>query len=537
MMLRNRSKLKQLTGMAALLWGALGFSLARAQVKTDAGLVEGLPADASGIRAFKGIPFAAPPIGDLRWKAPQPAAPWTGVRQAVEFGPRAMQGPIYSDMIFRDAGPSEDCLYLNVWTPSKTGADKLPVMVWIYGGGFQAGSSSEPRQDGAILAKKGVVIVSMNYRLGLFGFFAHPGLAAENSNGATGNYGLMDQIAALQWVKRNIAAFGGDPHNVTIFGESAGSEATFSLMASPMAHGLFQRAIGQSGSFAHSAAEKSSAKMSRSKAEARGVAFATAAGAASIEELRQKPAAQLLKLALSQQNDEWKPVIDGSVLPDDPNEIFSTGRQNDVPLLVGWTADEMRAYRTFGDKRPTAETFRETVRQKYGDDTAALLKLYPATSDKEAVRSAGDLADDRSTCFAIWKWLELQGETGHSPIYHYSFDHTVPVEPGRIINGAPATATDIGAVHASDIGYVFAAFDSAPMVPWKNEDRRVSDTMMTYWTNFARTGNPNGPGIPNWPEYNDKTNFAVMHLDTASKSSPASHRDRYKFLDAYGVRK
>jgi para-nitrobenzyl esterase len=530
----HRSKLNQLTGAAIFLWITLGFTPVVAQIKIDTGLVEGLPVDAAGVRAFKGLPFAAPPIGELRWKAPQPVAPWTGVRKAVEFGPRAMQGPIYSDMVFRDAGPSEDCLYLNVWTPAKTADGKLPVMVWIYGGGFQAGASSEPRQDGAILARKGVVVVSMNYRLGLFGFFAHPGLAAETDNGATGNYGIMDQIAALQWVKRNIAAFGGDPHNVTIFGESAGSESVFILMASPMARGLFQRAIGQSGSFAHSE-EKASDKMSRSKAEKRGVAFATTAGAASLGELRKKPAAELLKLALSKEEYKCNPVIDGAVLPEDPNEIYAASRQNDVPLLAGWTADEVRAYRTFGDQRPTAETFRETARKKYGDAAGQFLKFYPATSDTEAVRSAGDWADDQFNCFSIWKWLELQGKTGKAPIYRYSFDHTVPVEPGRMINGAPATAADLGAPHASDIGYVFAAFDSAPTIPWKDADRKVSDAMMTYWTNFARNGNPNGDGVSNWPEYNKKTGFAVMHLDAAPKSAPASHRDRYEFLDAHGL--
>ncbi|MEO6994965.1 MAG: carboxylesterase family protein, partial [Lacunisphaera sp.] len=479
---RPQSKLKQLTGVAALLWVSLGLTMAHAQIKTDAGLVQGLPADAAGVRAFEGIPFAAPPVGELRWKAPQPVAPWTGVRPAVEFGPRAMQAPIFSDMIFRDAGPSEDCLYLNVWTPSKTGADKLPVMVWIYGGGFQAGASSEPRQDGAILARKGVVVVSMNYRLGLFGFLAHPGLAAETAGGATGNYGLMDQIAALQWVQRNIAAFGGDPHNVTIFGESAGSMSVCSLMASPLTRGLFSRAIGQSGSAVHPASETSSQRQSRARAEERGVAFAAAANATSIKELRQKPAAELLKLALSKPEYQFYPVIDGAVLPIDANEIFSSARQNDVPLLAGWNADEVRVYSTFGDKRPSAESFRKSVRENYGDQAEAALKFYPAASDHEAVRSAGDFADDRFIGFSTWKWLELQGKTGKSPVYRYSFDRTVPIEPGRIINGAPATAADTGAPHASDIGYVFSAFDSAPTVPWTSEDRQLSEEMMTYWT-------------------------------------------------------
>ncbi len=534
---RNRSKLTPLASLAGLLWVSLGFNMSHAQVKTDAGLIEGLPADAAGVRAFEGIPFAAPPVGDLRWKAPQPVAPWTGVRKAVEFGPRAMQGPIFSDMIFRDAGPSEDCLYLNVWTPSKTGADKLPVMVWIYGGGFQGGGSSEPRQDGAILARKGVVVVSMNYRLGLFGFFAHPALASETADSATGNYGLMDQIAALQWVKRNIAAFGGDPNNVTIFGESAGSMSVCALMTSPLARGLFERAIGQSGSVVHPSAEKFSQRQSRAQAEERGVKFAAAAGAKTITELRAKPADELLKLALSNGGYSFQVVVDGAVLPDDPNAIFAAHRQNDVPLLAGWNADEVRVYHTFGDKRPTAKSFRESIQGEYGEHADDALKFYPATSDDEAIRSAGDLADDTFIGFATWKWLELQGKTGRAKVYRYSFDRTVPIKTGRIINGATATAADTGAPHASDIGYVFSAFDSAPAIPWKDEDRQLSDEIMTYWTNFARSGNPNGPGVPNWPEYNHETEFAVMHLDTPSKSSPAAHRDRYEFLDIHGLGK
>ena len=536
MSLQCRLKLKPFASAIILSCSLSGVGGLRAQVKTDAGLIEGLPADGAGVRAFKGIPFAAPPVGELRWKAPQPVRPWTGVRKAVEFGPRPMQGPIYSDMIFRDAGPSEDCLYLNVWTPSKAGTDKLPVMVWIYGGGFQAGSSSEPRQDGAVLARKGAVVVSMNYRLGLFGFFAHPGLAAESPNGATGNYGLRDQIAALQWVKRNIAAFGGDPQNVTLFGESAGSEAICALMTSPLARGLFQQAIGQSGSIVHSAAEKSSPKQSRAQAEERGKRFATAAGAKSIQDLREKSAAELLKLALSREEFSFNVVVDGAVLPDDLNDSFTAGRQNDVPLLVGCTADEVRVYATFGNKRPTAKSFRAVVRKKYGDEADALLSLYPAASDDAAVRSAGDLADDLSKGFTTWKWLQLQGKSGRSPIYCYSFDRTVPIEPGRQINGAVATAADTGAPHASDIGYVFSAFDSAPSIPWQAEDRQLSDVMMTYWTNFARTGNPNGPGVPNWPVYNAKTAFSVMHLNVSPQSRPETHRDRYDFFDKHGLR-
>lgn len=510
-----------------------GPSITMAAVKIDSGLIEGLSTDSAGVRAFKGIPFAAPPVGDLRWKAPQPVSPWEGVRQAMEFGPRPMQGPIYSDMVFRDPGPSEDCLTLNVWTAAKTEKERLPVMVWIYGGGLKAGGTSEPRQDGAILARKGVVVVSMNYRLGLFGFFAHPELAAENKDSATGNYGFMDQIAALQWVQRNIAAFGGDPHTVTIFGESSGSDSVYMLMCSPLAKGLFHRAIGQSGSYAHPAANKVSKAQSRLTGEERSITFVSVLGAKSMKELRGKSADELLKVALA--HPEFRVVVDGAVLREDTNATFAAGRQNDVPLIAGWTADESRVYETFGNKRPTKEGFRIKEQQRYGENARAVLRLYPANTDEEAVRSAGDLVNDTGTIFETWKWLQLQIATGRSPVYHYIFDRVAPIEPGREINGAPATANDVGAVHASDIPYTFSAFDHTPTVPWQPEDRAVSDLMMTYWSNFAKTGNPNSPGMPEWPRYESKTQFAVMHLDEKPHAAPEVHRDRYEFFDAHGM--
>ena len=519
--------------LLCLLLGPIAGQAATAPLKIDSGLIQGLPVDDAGVQAFRGIPFAAAPVGDLRWKAPQPVKAWEGVRPAVEFGPRPMQGPIYSDMVFRDAGPSEDCLTLNVWTPAKSDRERLPVMVWIYGGGLQAGGTSEPRQDGAILARKGVLVVSMNYRLGLFGFFSHPDLVRENKSGATGNYGFMDQIAALQWVQRNIAAFGGDAHNVTIFGESAGSESVQVLVCSPLATGLFHKAIGQSGSFTHPAAAKGSKQLARITAEERSMKFATAAGATSLNDLRAKSAEELLKVALAAP--EFKAVVDGAVLPTDTNEIFATGRQADVPLIAGWTADEGRVYEVFGNKRPTMESFRAAVRKRHGENAEAVLKLYSATTDEEAVRSAGDLGGERGTMFGMWKWMQLQNAHGRAPVYHYTFDRVVPIAPGREINGAPATARDVGAVHASDIGYTFSAFDYAKNVPWQPVDRALSEVMMTYWSNFAKTGNPNGSGVPEWPRYESKTHFAVMHLDENPQAASEAHRDRYEFFDAHGT--
>ena len=314
------------------------------QVATDKGVVEGTASADSKARIFKGIPFAAPPVGALRWKAPQPVASWTGVRKAAEFGSRCMQGHIYNDMIFRDPGPSEDCLYLNVWTPAASAQEKLPVMVWIYGGGYSAGAASEPRQDGENLARKGVVVVSMNYRLGVFGFFVHPELAKESGHGSSGNYGLMDQVAALQWVQSNIAAFGGDPGNVTIFGESAGSFSVSAQMASPLAQGLFQRAIGESGAFFSATLDLKPLV----KAEEDDAKFAEAVGAPTLEALRAKPADELLKVALRQGGGvRFAPDIDGWFFPETAYAIYAAGKQSHVPLLAGWNADEGSARAIF----------------------------------------------------------------------------------------------------------------------------------------------------------------------------------------------
>jgi para-nitrobenzyl esterase len=441
-----------------------------------------------------------------------------------------MQAFIFADMIFRDKGPSEDCLYLNVWTPAKSPAANLPVMVWIYGGGLQAGSSSEPRQDGEVLSRKGVIVVSMNYRLGVFGFLAHPGLSKETGHGS-GNYGFMDQIAALQWVRRNIAAFGGDPSNVTIFGESAGSYSVSALMASPLAKDLFQKAIGESGALLGTPRYVTHTP-SLEKAESAGVTFAESLGATSIEALRALPADRVLKAQQADHDFYFGGDIDGYVLPKGAAEIYAAGEQAHVPLLAGWNADEMRVYSTFGSKRPTAKSFAEELTRDYGKDASQVLRLYPAASDEEAYVSAGDLAGDRFIAIGTWKWINEQLKTGGSPVYRYSFDRHVPIEPGRVINGSPATGDDVGAVHASEISYVFHALADVPHVTWTPADWKLSDEMGTYWTNFAKTGNPNGGGLPEWPRYDKGDGYQVMHLDTALKAEPEKHRARYEFWDS-----
>jgi para-nitrobenzyl esterase len=502
-------------------------ALADNQVRIDSGIVEGTAA--GGVRTFLGIPFAAPPVGDLRWKAPQPVAPWEGVRPATKFGPRAMQGSIYSDMRFRDAGPSEDCLYLNVWTPAGSAKEKLPVMVWIYGGGFHAGATSEARQDGARLAAKGVVVVSMNYRLGVFGFFSHPELSAESGHGS-GNYGIMDQTAALRWVQRNVAAFGGDPGNVTIFGESAGSYSVSVQMATPTARGLFQKAIGESGSLVGTKRIPAHV-VSLADAEASGVEFAKKMGAKNLAGLRAKSSAEVLKASLLDATLKDNVVVDGYVLPKDLYSIYEEGSQARVPLLAGWNADESRVYAVFGSKRPTAKSFAESVRLEYAELADAVLRLYPSTTDDEAVRSAGDLAGDRFIIASTWKWIEMQARTG-VPVYRFQFDRAIPIAPGMEVNGSVVTAADVGAPHAGEIPYVFGAFGANPSAPWLPEDHKLSDVMEGYWVNFAKKGDPNGTGLPKWPLYAAKDNYPVMHLDVVVKPEPETHRPRHAFWDA-----
>jgi para-nitrobenzyl esterase len=506
---------------------------AAVQVRTDAGLIEGTPGSASHGAAFKGIPFAAPPVGDRRWKAPQAVTPWPGVRKATRFGPRCMQGRIFEDMVFRDE-PSEDCLYLNVWTPSTPLSKRLPVMVWIHGGGFVAGSASEPRQDGERLAEKGVIVVGINYRLGVFGFLAHPELTKESGQGGSGNYGLLDQVAALQWVQRNIAAFGGDPTRVTIFGESAGSFAVSALMASSLARGLFSRAIGESGAF-FTVGDGTLAPKSLAASEEVGQQFAASMGAHSLAALRARSADAVLKASLGKQL--WfGPTIDGYMLHENAYVTFAAGKQSGVPLLAGWNADESRSAVTLAPEKPTAKTFAGQTRARFGDSAQAILKAYPAASDAEALESAASLASDMFMGYATWKWIEMHLETGHSPAFRYSFDRVIPIAPGTKANGLPVTARDIGARHAGEIEYVFGSLASLPKVPWEPIDHELSDLMMFYWTNFARSGDPNGGSLPKWPRYDKESGYLVLHLGNTTQAAPDDRRSRYEALDAFTAR-
>jgi len=502
-----------------LVWFSMAATLLPAAipnvVRVDTGRLKG--AVNNGVTAFKGIPYAAPPEGALRWKAPQPAPDWKGVRDALEFGPRCMQGNIFGDMVFRDKGPSEDCLYLNVWTPAASAKARLPVMVWVYGGGFAAGATSEPRQDGENVAKKGVLVVSMNYRLGVFGFFAHAELAKESGHDSSGNYGLLDQVAALQWVHRNIDRFGGDPGKVTIFGESAGSFSVCALMASPLARGLLHGAIGESGAFFGTILDLKPLAQSM-EADAK---FAESLDAHSLAELRAKPAADLLAAASKKDTIRFAPNIDGYFLPQSVREIFASGKQSHVPLLAGWNRDEGNYRGIFGKDEPTAANFAAFAQKRFADKAGDFLKLYAAETDEQAKRAAQDLAGDQFIAFSTWKWLEMQGATGGSPLYRYEFDDAPPV---------PDNSQERGAYHSAEIEFVFGAL-AAHDLPWRPEDKSLSDLMSTYWSNFAKTGDPNGPGLPLWPAYKAADSYPVMHLEAASHAAPDDHRARYEFLD------
>ncbi|HEX8880503.1 MAG TPA: carboxylesterase family protein [Candidatus Acidoferrum sp.] len=523
---RGTAQVAAFAGLLVTLFASGAF--ANEQVKTDGGIVEGANAASPGVRVFRGIPFAAPPIGELRWRAPQPVRPWKGVVKANEFGPRCMQAPVFSDMIFRDRADkamSEDCLYLNVWTPAKSAQDRLAVMVWFYGGGFQAGSSSEPRYDGENFAKKGIIVVSVNYRLGVFGFFSHPELTKTSGVHASGDYGLMDQIAGLRWVERNIAAFGGDPEKVTIAGESAGSLSVSALMASPLARGLFRGAIGESGAF-FGRPPAGSAMQTLGETEKTGAKFAESVGAKDLAALRARSAEELLSAAQKDRSFQFWPSVDGYVLPKDVATIFAEGKQSHVPLLAGWNAEEASWAVVYAKEKPTAETFPQQLHTRFDDRAAEILKLYPASNDEQARKSAIDLASDLFIVYITWEWLEMQNKTGQAPVYGYVFDRTPPVAPDAQVNGV--SPKELGARHACEIEYVFGTLKSQPN-PWEPVDFQISQTMASYWTNFTRTRDPNGPGLAKWPVYNGGAGPMMMHFAEEIQTVPQAHRDRYEF--------
>jgi para-nitrobenzyl esterase len=491
---------------------APGLSLAET-VLSEQGLVQGVPSRVNGVTMFLGLPYAAPPVGALRWQAPQPPSGWDGVRTADTFGNRCIQTRPYPDMIWNSAMESEDCLYLSIWSP--VGGRDLPVMFWIHGGGFLSGSGDEERHDGAVLASKDVVVVTINYRLGALGFLAHPDLSAEASHRASGNYALLDMIAALKWVRSNIAGFGGNPGNVTLFGESAGSYAISSLMASQLASGLFHRAIGVSGA---QVSGFRSGIMTLPEAEREGLKWVQSMGAAGLDDLRALPAEKLVE-ATPQEADLFSPVVDRYVLSESPDAAFSAGRQSDIPLMAGWTSAEQKWINY------SLEEFLAARDELFPGARNEAARIYPAGSDSEAYRMGITMASDSWVVFPTWRWLELHEATSSSPVYRFLFDQ---VQASGV---EPVPADDPGAAHATDIPFVFHTLDFLGR-PVSAGDKVTADLMGSYWTNFARSGNPNGEGLPEWPRYTGPAPRRVMWLNEKSGAEAESGRERMEFLES-----
>ncbi|QYK03056.1 carboxylesterase/lipase family protein [Shewanella psychrotolerans] len=468
----------------------------------------------NNLAIFKGVPFAKPPVGELRWKAPQPAEPWDGIKQSFDYAPAPIQAGN------PPSGKSEDCLYLNIWTPARSADEKLPVLVWIYGGGFSFGSSSDPIFDGRNLANKGVILVTIAYRVGQLGFLAHPELSAESPHHVSGNYGLLDQVAALKWLQKNISAFGGDAQNITISGESAGAISVSMLAASPVAKGLFQKAISQSGgSFgpARTTNYPGENMSLLSQAEAEGQDYVKHFGASSIAELRKMPADKFIPAGWSLPGG-W-PVIDGHVIPDDQYKMYQQGNFNDVPVLIGYNSDEGASFMWNND----VNQFVQGIETRFGKFAPSLLKAYPVDKDK-ITRSGRNLIRDVAFGWQTWSWARLQSDKGQAPVYLYYFDQHIdhPIGSPNFDHGSP---------HGQEIAYVFQNFNRADPSLTKT-DFKLSESMATYWTNFAKNGNPNGSDLPNWPAFSD-SNQKVMYFQQQPKVGPVPDKKSLEALDQY----
>jgi len=510
------------------------------QTKIENGIIEGNYDTKTGMQFYFGVPFAKPPVGPLRWKAPQPLDNWKTVLNTKSFGPRAVQGIVFGDMGSRSDGLSEDCLYLNVWTPAKRNEKNLPVLVYFYGGGFVAGDGAEPRYDGESMAKKGIVVVTVNYRLNIFGFFSHPELSAESPYKASGNYGLLDQQAGLKWVQKNIAAFGGDPKKVTIAGESAGSISVSYLMASPLSKDLIAGAIGESGA----GINPTLAPVPLKEAESTGLEFAKKAGYPTLAELRKLSTRDLFELYKESGRFGFPVVLDGYFLPSSLPEIFNAKKQAMVPLLLGWNSSEIPGAAFMMGPAYTKEAFVKRVQKEYPNDFEEVLKLYPGDSAKQIEWSATALASDRFIAYSTWKWFDLQRKNSSQPVYRYLYSKLRPPLADQSLAPGLAGGTvkkdqnafkmpePIGAPHACEIEYCMGNLHLIKDYAWTADDYKVSETMQNYFANFIIKGNPNGSGLPEWPAAKaGDNNPDVMIINTESKAAKAPDDARYLFLD------
>lgn len=534
----------------ALTLAAMAISIATSaqdavSVNTSYGILEGL--DISGIKTFKGVPFAAPPTGDNRWREPQPLQPWQGIRECHDYAPDPMQEPIFGDMNFGADSISEDCLYLNIWTPAITMNEKLPVLIYFNGGGLMAGSGSEPRYAGMAMARRGMICVTANYREGIFGFFAHPELSKETAYKGSGNYGFLDQQAAIRWVHENISLFGGDPERITIAGESAGSMSVSALMASPLSRGLFAQAIGSSGSVIADKRVKSLAE-----AEKAGVDMMRRMGYKNVKEMRRVPAEVLMKQA----NVRNVPVynIDNHFLTEQPFATYAAGRQMRVPLLVGGNSLEMSptayfGYITMSGREITMEDIAKTASGMFGDNTDEMLSLYGITAPDDIYKQPGiDLCGDLFLAYSTWRWGNIHNATSGQPVYRYLYSRERPkmMIEGKVagLAGGVKDKTEAeevvenkipeihGAVHSADIEYAMGNLPTNRVYDWQPEDYMVSDIFMGYYANFVKTGNPNGIGLPQWLplDNSDSPGFMVIDVKTRMEKDAGAER-RYRRMN------
>ena len=515
------------------------------QVETKYGILEGIEED--GVKKFLGVPFAQAPVGDLRWKAPQPLQAWEGVRPAKAFGNDPMQLNIFGDMQFRGAGRSEDCLYLNIWTTATTTADALPVLIYFNGGGLMAGSGSEPRYDGSSIAKEGVIGVTANYREGVFGYFSHPDLTAASDYKGSGNYGFLDQVAAIQWVKENIEAFGGNPARITIVGESAGSFSVSLLMCSPLSKNLIAGAMLSSG-----AEVLPNEPASQADADAAGAEMLQKAGIASLADAMAIDADSLQKILPPRGMS--RVVIDGYFMTESADAVFEKGEQAQVPLLAGWNSLEGTPMQMLRDQAPTLQNYKNAMKAQFGDATDEIFNAYGIVADEDVVSQKGfDLASDLFTGFPTWKVCDYHVKTTSQPVYRYHYMHPRPqvsAKMGDMTGGlaggvrakteeekkAQQPAIAPGAVHSADIEYAMGTLDTNEFYDWQEADYAISKLFLSYYANFCKTGNPNGEGLPQWTAITkdnlDSAPVMIIDVESAEAASPEKE-NAYRTLEKF----